>query len=394
MQTQLNDNILTLRPEGRIDSANAAQVEQEIQDAIKTAPGAELELDADGLDYISSAGLRVLMKLRKQTGKPLTVWNVSPEVYDIFEVTGFTELLDVRRRMREVSVHGCELLGEGANGKVYRLTRDEMIKVFRPGLSLEEIEAEREASRRTFLLGVPCAIAFDTVMADGSYGTIYETLNAATITERIRETPERLPELAAAAAQLLRQLHETEVPAGELPDAMRLLYGTLDKVAEDFTPEEAARLRALYASIPPMNRFVHNDYHTKNVMEADGELMLIDLGDAGAGNPVIDLIHCYFVFNLIGDSTPHSEEDIAFIGLTYGEMKRFWTVFIETYCGDKVKAEALCEKLEPYARLMYYTVSMAHPRLPKAYHPAYAEKVRKLVLSRYDEILGSLADPE
>ena len=373
----------------RIDSNNAAEFEKEITEAVAKLSGAEIVLDACDLEYISSAGLRVLMKLRKQEKKPLQVVNVSSEVYDIFEVTGFTDLLDVKKALREVSIEGCTKLGSGANGTVFRLTKDEMIKVFRPGMTLEEIEAEREASRRTFLLGVPCAIAFDTVKVGDSYGTVYEMLNAATVQERIREKPERLPELAAATARLLKELHGTEIPTGQLPPADRLLHSSIDKLTEDFTTDELEKLHTLYNSIPAMDRFVHNDYHAKNVMETgDGELMLIDLGDAGAGNPLIDLIHCCFIYQMMGSGLKeHTDDEMSFIGLTYGELKEFWKIFLETYCGSAEKAASLNEKLLPFATMQYLTVSMAHPRLPKEYHPAYAEKVRKQVLSRYDEML-------
>lgn len=373
----------------RIDSNNAAEFEKEITEAVAKLSGAEIVLDACDLEYISSAGLRVLMKLRKQEKKPVQVVNVSSEVYDIFEVTGFTDLLDVKKALREVSVEGCAKLGSGANGTVFRLTKDEMIKVFRPGMTLEEIEAEREASRRTFLLGVPCAIAFDTVKVGDSYGTVYEMLNAATVQERIREKPERLPELAAATARLLKELHGTEIPTGQLPPADRLLHSTIDKLTEDFTTDELEKLHTLYNSIPAMDRFVHNDYHAKNVMETgDGELMLIDLGDAGAGNPLIDLIHCCFIYQMMGSGLKeHTDDEMSFIGLTYGELKEFWKIFLETYCGSAEKAASLNEKLLPFATMQYLTVSMAHPRLPKEYHPAYAEKVRKQVLSRYNEML-------
>ena len=373
----------------RIDSNNAAEFEKEITEAVAKLSGAEIVLDACDLEYISSAGLRVLMKLRKQEKKPVQVVNVSSEVYDIFEVTGFTDLLDVKKALREVSIEGCTKLGSGANGTVFRLTKDEMIKVFRPGMTLEEIEAEREASRRTFLLGVPCAIAFDTVKVGDSYGTVYEMLNAATVQERIREKPERLPELAAATARLLKELHGTEIPTGQLPPADRLLHSTIDKLTEDFTTDELEKLHTLYNSIPAMDRFVHNDYHAKNVMETgDGELMLIDLGDASAGNPLIDLIHCCFIYQMMGSGLKeHTDDEMSFIGLTYGELKEFWKIFLETYCGSAEKAASLNEKLLPFATMQYLTVSMAHPRLPKEYHPAYAEKVRKQVLSRYDEML-------
>ena len=113
MKTKQENNRLTIYLEGRIDTNNAAQTERELLDAAATAPGATVVLDAGELEYISSAGLRALMKLRKTVGTAITVENVSPEVYEIFEVTGFTELLDVRKRLREISVEGCEIVGRG-----------------------------------------------------------------------------------------------------------------------------------------------------------------------------------------------------------------------------------------------------------------------------------------
>ena len=137
MRTEIHDGTLTIFLEGKIDSNNAGETEAKIMETLAHNPEAsKVQIDADGLSYISSAGLRVLLKVRKQLKRSLPVLNVSGEVYDIFSVTGFTELLDVRKKLREVSVEGCELIGEGGNGKVYRLTKDEMIKIFRPEITL------------------------------------------------------------------------------------------------------------------------------------------------------------------------------------------------------------------------------------------------------------------
>lgn len=73
---------------GRIDSTNAAETENRIASA--AAGAEEIVLDATKLEYISSAGLRVLLRIRK-THPELRIRNVSPEVYDILEMTGFTE---------------------------------------------------------------------------------------------------------------------------------------------------------------------------------------------------------------------------------------------------------------------------------------------------------------
>ena len=70
------------------------------------------------------------MKLKKMTQKEIYIENVSNEIYDIFEVTGFTDIFKVQKRLREISVENCEVIGEGANGKVYRLDDETIIKVF------------------------------------------------------------------------------------------------------------------------------------------------------------------------------------------------------------------------------------------------------------------------
>ena len=95
---------------GRIDSANAAQVEQTIQAQI--AGQTELVLDAQELDYISSAGLRVILRIRKEHPE-LRIINVNSDVYEILDMTGFTEMMPVEKAYRVVSVEGCEEIGRG-----------------------------------------------------------------------------------------------------------------------------------------------------------------------------------------------------------------------------------------------------------------------------------------
>ena len=70
---------------GNIDSANAADVEQAILDGLGEVPP-ELIIDAEELAYISSAGLRILLRLRKRAPK-FKIRNVTTDVYDILEMT-------------------------------------------------------------------------------------------------------------------------------------------------------------------------------------------------------------------------------------------------------------------------------------------------------------------
>ena len=129
MTVNEKDGKVTIALEGRIDTNNAAQTEKEMFEAVEGKTG-DITIDAEKLEYISSAGLRVLMKLRKSVNKPLPVTNVSRDVYDIFETTGFTELLDIRKALRELNIDGCPQIASGGQGRIYRIDDETIVKVF------------------------------------------------------------------------------------------------------------------------------------------------------------------------------------------------------------------------------------------------------------------------
>ena len=118
MNTTENNGRLIIALEGRIDTNNAPDIEKEIVEIYDANADKEIAFDAEKLEYISSAGLRVLMKIRKKANKALDVLNVSKDVYEIFDTTGITELLNIKKTLREVSVEGCEVIGQGANGTI------------------------------------------------------------------------------------------------------------------------------------------------------------------------------------------------------------------------------------------------------------------------------------
>lgn len=381
MNTTIEKETLVISLEDRIDTTNAPQIEAEINEAISTNAGLTPAFDAKNLAYISSAGLRVLMKVCKTAGKKIAVRNVSSEVYDIFETTGFTTILDVQKKLRSLSIEGAELIGEGANGKVYRIGDDQILKVYRPNIPLDEVKAEREASKKAFLLGVPCAIAFDTVQCGEGYGNVFELIDADSLSGRIKKNPDSLASYAERTAKLLKKIHSIEVPADTLQRADAYLYKNIDALAADFTAEEIAKIRSAFDSLPKQSFFVHNDYHAKNIMEAGGELILIDLGDSGYGNPLIDLIHCEMIYNGLMKGKPDDEFN-PYIGLTAGQMREFWKIFLPTYLGtkDSAQIEPLQKKLSLYGSVMHILTAINHPRMPPEFRGKYIQKMREEIL--------------
>lgn len=90
---QMENNDLTIALEGRLDTGTAPELENSLKDEMDNVKN--LTIDMKGLEYISSAGLRVLLSLQKIMSKQgtMVIKNVSEEVMEIFEITGFTDIL-------------------------------------------------------------------------------------------------------------------------------------------------------------------------------------------------------------------------------------------------------------------------------------------------------------
>lgn len=89
-----NGTVTTIVLKGRVDTSTAPVVEETINNA--NVEG-KVVIDANDLQYISSSGLRVLLKLAKKY-PGLEVINVSEEIYEIFDVTGFVDIFTVSKK--------------------------------------------------------------------------------------------------------------------------------------------------------------------------------------------------------------------------------------------------------------------------------------------------------
>ena len=92
----LSGTALTLALEGRLDTTIAPELEAVVKDELGEIKA--LTFDFSKLEYISSAGLRVLLSAQKIMNKQgeMTVTGCSPEIMEIFEVTGFSDILNIR----------------------------------------------------------------------------------------------------------------------------------------------------------------------------------------------------------------------------------------------------------------------------------------------------------
>ena len=352
MKTRLEGDYIAAFPEGRITYDNAGLTEQELRKIIEDNPDKELIIDAEDLEYVSSAGLRVLFALPRRKEGKLAIRNAGPELYEILDMTGFTELFNVSKKMKTVSVEGCEVIGKGAYGTVYKIDEDTIVKVYDSPDSLPLIENERKKSKQAFIKGIPTAISYDIVRVGDSYGSVFELLQADNLNDYYLDNPGKEDEIIDQYVQMLKTVHSVQIEAGALPFYTDTFTGWLDRLKGVIPADVDEGVRALISNMPEDLHIVHGDVQMKNVMFAGNEPMLIDMESLSTGDPVFDLAGLYVCYKAYNEDEPDNTEH--FLGLNKESCDRVWDGILRKYFEGLSEEQIMLE--EKKIRLAGYII--------------------------------------
>ena len=348
----VTDNELVLLVSGRIDSSNSGVFDAALARAMEGHEGLDVVIDASGIEYISSAGLRVLLKIIKRTS--LKIIEVNPDVYEILDMTGFVELMDAQKAYRVISVDGCEVIGQGANGKVYRIDDETIVKVYKNPDALPEIQRERELARTAFVLGIPTAIPYDVVRVGEGYGSVFELLNAKSFAKLLNDGVKTVDEIAELSVNLLKLIHGTEVKEGTLPEMKDQIMKWVTFLDGHLPAEQYDKLYSLVDAVPVSNMMMHGDCHIKNIMLMNGETLLIDMDTICTGNPIFELAQLHNAY--VGFSEIDNEHIKSFLGIDYVTSNKLWhkilSLYLETEDEERIQEVNSKAMLIGTARIM------------------------------------------
>lgn len=292
------DGVTVVSPKGAITSTTCAEFENALAGEPDGTSG--IIIDADELEYISSAGLRVILSAKKRCkDKVFKIVNVSTEVKSVFDITGFSEIMDITLKPRHISVEGCKKIGAGACGECYRIDDETIIKLYYPHISRKEIELEKELAKKAFVMGVPTAISYDIVECDGRDGVIYELINSKTLCELIREDEKNIDAYIDLYADVCRQIHSIDSADADLPSFKDINRIDIAKIT-DITEEEREYLYKFIDIVPDYNNCVHGDLNINNIMVQNGECCLIDMGEFSTGFYLFDISRILFSMHYAG----------------------------------------------------------------------------------------------
>jgi uncharacterized protein (TIGR02172 family) len=331
-QTQIGDTqVLQLR--GRLDATSARDVDRDWVDAGVR----HVTVDLQHCEYVSSAGLRIFMRLQREAkakGATLTLSGVGPAVYDVLDLTGLTKLFDVRRKAREVSLDGLEFLSAGLCGQVFRLDPETIVKLYNPGVAPQVAEQEKEFARAAFVAGVPTALSYDVVSCGERTGVVYEMLDAVQLSARIRQEPQSVDHYAKVLAEVAQTFHSKTADPVIFPNLKARLHENIRDLAGLFADEDIALLANRLEAIPDAETLVHFDLHTSNIMMRGDEPVIIDMGDVSRGHYLFDLGVISMIF---GYEESGSSEFVTKIPNDVGY--RLYERFIDAYFAGRPDSE-------------------------------------------------------
>ena len=324
----VNEEVLTVALEGRLDTDASVKFDAEIAEISRNNPHGSMIIDAEKLEYVASSGLRTVLKLAK-TEKNFSVENVSPNVYSVFEMTGFSRIITIRKALRKIDLEKCEKIGFGGNGAVYRISEDEIVKVNYNPATYAALDMELAKAQEAFLLGVPTAISFDLVdCGEGRRGVVYETIKSKSLGETIQSNPELMEELTEKYIEQLHILHAVHTDNPVFGNAKDSYRKQVEGASKYLTEEEGQMLQQLLEALPEGDTLTHGDAHTKNIMIQNGEMLWIDMEGMAVGHPIYDLISIAAVLNGIRND---DQITMGICGMDIPTVLKFKECFIRKY---------------------------------------------------------------
>lgn len=385
---------LTIFLEGRIDANNAVDAEKNFKAIITENPADKIIFDADRLVYIASAGLRTLMKIRKFAKKNIAIENTSNEVYEIFEMTGFTRMFEVKKKLREVSIDGCPQVGRGLSSKVYRLDPETIVKVYEKDVPLYKITREIDLAKKSFLAGLPTAISFDLVKCGGAYGVVFEMIaDAVTVGDALMaEGGAHFEEIMKKFAALMRQMHGTKVDAAAgFPSIKGTWLDWADGMKKYYTASESDMLHEIISAVPERETIVHCDFHAGNTLYQEGEVVVIDMADVGYAHPVFDF--AAGAFHVLNSDKNYIQSSLS---LSQEYIVRFFDQLLVNYfqTEDKAELDALKEIFKAFAYLRGAVFPMKHVQISEDRRLFFVETARKTLFPNFKWALAQVQQLE
>ncbi len=136
---------------------------------------------------------------------------------------------------------------------------------------------------------------------------------------------------------MLKISHSISVPEGKLPPAKDAAVRRAGRIKDLLPDGLGEKLERMVREIPASDRMIHGDYHTKNIVLADGEVLIIDMDTLSVGHPIFELSQMYNSYKGFSEYDPEIVR--RFQGYPAVTARRFWRESLMAYLGTRDEAK-------------------------------------------------------
>lgn len=280
----------------------------------------------------------------------------------------------ISERLKEIDVTGLPVIGKGGTAVIYRLDDERIAKVFFEHIDLHTVMNEQRACRSALKAGIPTVIPFELAKAGNCYAAVIELVNSATLAEQIN----------ADAANIRRYtdfvlgLNDIEVPENDFR-AVKSQYLEMNEHARQYmTDEEFVCFTEIINGMPDGSGFIHGDCHAGNIMQQDGELLLIDMANAGYGHRILEAAGIYYDYVMVADIS----DPVKYLGLDRETCHLIWDSYISAYFSKypSDNTQGFIDRVMKYAKLKGLLLTLPDRDLAKAFE-SYLRKLSEELLA-------------
>jgi uncharacterized protein (TIGR02172 family) len=174
----------------------------------------------------------------------------------------------------------------GRTAQVLVWDNNQVLKLFREGFTLSNVQKEERISRTVFETGLPVPAVHGIVEVKGRYGIVFDRVDGLLMIEEMLTKPGEQTHLIELFAEIHAKMHTTTIPG--LPSQRQACANAIQSAPRLSEKEREAALTAL-TRLPEGNKLCHSDYHPGNILMSSQGPIVIDWVDATEGNPHADV---------------------------------------------------------------------------------------------------------
>ena len=207
---------------------------------------------------------------------------------------------DQKASQRIKSVESLVLVGQGRTAEIFEWEEGRVLRLFRPGASVQYAQREMRAFRWVNEAELPCPAVYPSDSDDGlivieeRLGFVMDRADGPSMLQVLAKRPWKLWPFARALAAFHLSMHQQVVP--NLPSQRDRFHRVIDRLADELGETLAARLRASLDKLDNGGSVCHGDFHPDNVILSDRGPVVIDWGPATAGTPAADVAWTVYLF--------------------------------------------------------------------------------------------------